>query len=53
MTFDTSMTVMRKSHGAASAGRLTRPVLQADQVKQNLGARQKELLDKYVPQVKQ
>jgi hypothetical protein len=52
MTFDTSMAVLRKSPGKASAGRLTRPVLRADPVQQNLDARQKELLDKYVSQVK-
>jgi hypothetical protein len=48
MSFDTSMAVMRKSQGEASAGRSTRPVLHPDPVKQNLDARQKELLDKYV-----
>ena len=48
MTFDLSMEVVRKTPGAAKAGRLTRPELQPDTAKRSLDASRKAVLDKYV-----
>ena len=48
IAFDTSMQVMRKTPGAAKAGRLTRPELEPDTAKKNLNASRKAVLDKYV-----